>query len=213
MNFDTDYIAGAITTENQDFDGIRERVVNNSNMLEYQLQKLVFMLDIELDAVKRLLMYGATMEKIQSKGKQLPEVPEGYAPEFNIDDQDITKKLTPEMIRILHATLGVATEAGEMLRNVSEHLFQGKEFDSVNMKEEGGDNLWYLALLFNAMETNFSNEAEKNQIKLMGSTGSVVDGEFRLWQTTEDGRFKDGFSEEDALERDTDKERKVLEQS
>lgn len=213
MNLDTDYIAGAVSTENKDFDGVRERVMNNIPMLEYQTTTLVHMLDIELDAVKRLLMYGASLEKIASKGKQLPQVPEGYQPQDISSVEDIAKTLTPETIRLLHAVLGVATEAGEMLRAVSEHIFQGKELDYTNLKEEAGDNMWYLALYLDVMHTNFTRMAEMNQVKLMGSTGQVIDGVFTLHTESDEGRYKDGFSEDDALDRDTDAERELLEQS
>lgn len=94
--------------------------------------------------------------------------------------------------RLEHAIDGIATEAGELLDAMKKAKYYGKELDLTNLKEEGGDILWYLALLFDELGTTFEAEMERNNSKLRA-------------------RFPDKFTQEDALERDLGKEREVLE--
>jgi len=48
---------------------------------------------------------------------------------------------------IVHAAIGLSTEANEILDNIKKHIFYGKPLDRVNLVEESGDLLWYLAIL------------------------------------------------------------------
>ena len=50
--------------------------------------------------------------------------------------------------RLLHASLGLATECGELLENYYGFRTDKKEIDYKNLKEEIGDLAWYLAVLF-----------------------------------------------------------------
>lgn len=94
--------------------------------------------------------------------------------------------------RILHAAIGCVTESGEMLDAVKKQIFYGKDLDVTNVKEEAGDLLWYLAILFDELGTSFEEEMGRviNKLKT---------------------RFPDKFTELDAFDRDLVKERGVLE--
>lgn len=94
--------------------------------------------------------------------------------------------------RLLHAGLGLCTEAGEFLDALKKHLFYGKPLDEVNLKEELGDLLWYMAIAMNALGTDFNLEMDRVIAKLRT-------------------RYPEKFSDEAALVRDLDAERKVLE--
>ena len=94
--------------------------------------------------------------------------------------------------RILHAAIGCVTESGEMLDALKKSIFYGKPLDVVNVKEEAGDLLWYLAILFDEIGTDFETEMTRVINKL---------------QT----RFPEKFTEDNAFNRDLDTERKVLE--
>jgi hypothetical protein len=48
--------------------------------------------------------------------------------------------------RIMHANIGILTEVGEILDSVKKSIFYGKEYDFVNLQEEVGDIMWYLAI-------------------------------------------------------------------
>ena len=94
--------------------------------------------------------------------------------------------------RVLHAAIGLVTESGELIDAVKKTLFYGKELDVTNVKEEAGDILWYLAILFDALGTNFETEQQRVLEKLKA-------------------RFPEKFTEKDAFERDLETERKILE--
>lgn len=95
-------------------------------------------------------------------------------------------------IRLLHASTGVVTEGGEIADALKRHIFYGKPIDRVNLIEEAGDVLWYLAVLLNAVDSTFDEAMDKNIAKLKA-------------------RFGDKFTEAQALQRDLKKERGVLE--
>ncbi len=94
--------------------------------------------------------------------------------------------------RLLHAGIGLATETGEFLDAIKKSVFYGKELDRVNLKEELGDILWYLAIAMDALGTDFETEMEKNIQKLKA-------------------RYGEAFSQDSAEHRDLEKERKILE--
>jgi NTP pyrophosphatase (non-canonical NTP hydrolase) len=51
-----------------------------------------------------------------------------------------------ETIRLMHSIMGLYDEAGELMQALFEHVYMGISLDDVNLKEEFGDTLWYLAL-------------------------------------------------------------------
>lgn len=104
---------------------------------------------------------------------------------------------TVRAIRLMHAVLGLASEAGEIADQIKKHFFYGKPLDTVNLAEEIGDLFWYQALMVNELaETNpeigFDSIEETNIAKLRK-------------------RYGDKFSEQRAVNRNLDIERKILE--
>ena len=95
-------------------------------------------------------------------------------------------------MNLLHAAMGIGTEAGEMLDAFKRKIFYGKELDTVNVKEELGDLMWYMAILMRELDLDFEEVLQLNIDKLKA-------------------RFPDKFTEHDALNRDLDKERSILE--
>jgi hypothetical protein len=59
------------------------------------------------------------------------------------DPNEILKSLTPEKVDLLHAAIGIATEAGEILSAVKAHVIYGRELDLENVVEEAGDSEFY----------------------------------------------------------------------
>ena len=94
--------------------------------------------------------------------------------------------------RLLHASIGMVTEAGEFIDALKKHMFYGKPLDIVNLKEELGDILWYAAIAMDALETDFTTEMQRVIAKLTV-------------------RFPDKFTTASALDRDLASERKELE--
>lgn len=111
----------------------------------------------------------------------------------SIDFASIYKRvMREEVIRILHASMGLSTEAGELLDAMKKHIFYGKKLDMVNLQEELGDIFWYAAQLADAAGFTFEDTMEKNIAKLKA-------------------RYPDRFTEKDAVIRNLDVERKILE--
>ena len=124
-----------------------------------------------LDGQKRKLFYG--------KGDDLTS---GDVEGFSIDNLNGN---------IVHAIYGLCTEAGEISEAFLKAATTGK-FDEVNLKEEAGDLLWYLAMLFRELDTDFDQVATTNINKLKA-------------------RFPDKFNQDKAYNRDLKSEREILE--
>lgn len=95
--------------------------------------------------------------------------------------------------RILHGAIGCATESGELLDSVKKSLFYNRKLDIINLEEEIGDLLWYIALIVDACGFDFASILDKNIQKL------------RV-------RYPEQFTEEKAEHRNLESERKALEQ-
>lgn len=95
-------------------------------------------------------------------------------------------------MNLLHAAMGIGTEAGELLDAFKRKIFYGKELDVVNIKEEVGDIMWYVAILLRELDLDFEDILQLNIDKLKA-------------------RFPEKFTEHHALNRDLDTERSILE--
>lgn len=95
-------------------------------------------------------------------------------------------------MRLLHASMGLCTEAGEFQDPIKKRLFYNKPLDLVNLEEELGDAMWYVALACDALGISLEGLMEKNLAKLRA-------------------RYPKKFEDELANNRDLDKERQVLE--
>ena len=93
--------------------------------------------------------------------------------------------------RLLHAGIGLSTEAGEFLDALKKHIFYGKELDKVNLAEEMGDMFWYMAIVADELGFEFEEVMEKNISKLKA-------------------RYGEKFTEEKAENRDLNTERDIL---
>lgn len=97
-----------------------------------------------------------------------------------------------EVVDLTHATIGICTEAGELLDVMKKHLAYGKDIDRVNVAEEVGDVLWYVAIILRELNMSFEEVMQMNINKLAK-------------------RFPDKFDEHHALNRDLNQERAQLE--
>lgn len=105
---------------------------------------------------------------------------------------EIRSRLGNKEIDLLHAAIGLQTESAEFSDMLKKALFYGKPIDQVNLKEEIGDLLWYAALALRALNTDFETVMERNIEKLKA-------------------RYPQKFTEENAIVRDLNKEREILE--
>lgn len=126
-----------------------------------------------VDAVKRSLFYGST----------LPDsAPDADPRGLSIDAEEAD---------LLHAALGLTTEAIEFLEAVAKSM-RGGGLDEVNLREELGDLEWYMALAHRRLGSTPEEVRERNIAKLRR-------------------RFPAKFEGAQALSRDLDAERRALE--
>ena len=106
-------------------------------------------------------------------------------------DAEAIQKRLGDAYRLLHASMGISTEAGEILDQLKKHIYYGKDLDKTNLFEEAGDLFWYLAILADEIGFDFEAAMAKNIEKLKA-------------------RYGDRFTKDRALKRDLDKEIKAL---
>lgn len=94
--------------------------------------------------------------------------------------------------RLIHAAFGMQTETAEFTDALKKSIFYGRPLDVVNLREEIGDILWYLALACDELGTTFEAEQARVIAKLKA-------------------RYPDEFTSNAALNRDLDTERTILE--
>jgi NTP pyrophosphatase (non-canonical NTP hydrolase) len=97
-----------------------------------------------------------------------------------------------ENIRLLHVAMGLCTEAGEFMDAMKKHIYYGSKLDKINLVEESGDTMWYLAIAADVLQTTFAEIKELNIDKLKA-------------------RFPEKFTQEHSEKRNLKKERKILE--
>lgn len=170
-----DYIEGAQRTKSTQFHG--DKVGFN------YLEELSCELYGECqfwDTIKRALFYG--------------KLPEGQGDQQMIVDGTPLNELftTSQEQDILHGAIGLITEAGELMEGIYNTKVLNQPLDMINVKEELGDIMWYMAIILKATGSSFEEIAAKNLAKLQH-------------------RFPDKFTQDKALNRDLDGERKVLE--
>jgi len=107
-----------------------------------------------------------------------------------IDRELVAKRVD---IDLMHAGFGLATETGEFVDCLKKNFFYGQKLDRVNLIEELGDVMWYMALAARSLDVSLEQIMETNINKL------------KL-------RYKDKFTETEANERDLESERKLLEE-
>jgi len=97
-----------------------------------------------------------------------------------------------ENIRLLHGAMIASKESGELVDQMYRHIYYGAELDHVNLVEELGDIMFGVGLMADQLNVTLEEIMGANSAKLRA-------------------RYPSGFSKEDALNRNLDVERAVLE--
>ena len=92
----------------------------------------------------------------------------------------------------IHMVLGMQTEVAELSDVFKKHLAYNKPIDWINVEEEIGDAFWYIVNFCRINNLSIENILQKNIDKLKN-------------------RFPEKFTEEAAINRNTQEERKILE--
>lgn len=93
----------------------------------------------------------------------------------------------------LHMSIGISTEANEILDAYKKSFAYDKSLDVINVGEEIGDLMWYVANLTRMLDLDFEKILQINLDKLRA-------------------RYPDKFNVEKAANRDLKREREILEQ-
>jgi len=100
----------------------------------------------------------------------------------------------PETARMVHYSLGLAGESGEIVDHVKKCIRDGLKMDRVNLIEEVGDILWYCTNMLTVLGSTIEEAMQANIDKLSQ-------------------RYPEGFTESAGPNREVVTERKVLEKS
>ena len=77
---------------------------------------------------------------------------------------------TEDQQRMIHAALGLSTELGELIDPIKRHVIYGKPLSEdmiINMREELGDALWYVAILCRVFGWSLEGIMRDNVAKLL----------------------------------------------
>jgi len=165
-----EYLQASARTASEQF---HPQLVGNA-LLEQILEQAISAGE-RADAIKKTLFHGKKLavDSLQEN------------PQTNISMDNINPN-------ILHAALGLYTEATELLENILKTVQNKQRFDEINAFEECGDLEWYLAMLYRALERTPTEAKTANIAKLKA-------------------RYPDKFNSNHAIERNIDNERQVLE--
>lgn len=115
--------------------------------------------------------------------------------DFNTYTKEVERTVAPlneDFLDQLHMAIGIATEAGELLDAYKKAFAYGKTLDEVNVSEEVGDLMWYIANLLRMLNIDMSSVLQINVDKLKA-------------------RYPEKFDQVKAQKRDLQKEREILE--
>ena len=82
------------------------------------------------------------------------------------DGRAILESLTPEKCDLLHMTIGINGESGELLDAIKKHVVYEQELDIDNVIEEIGDILFYTQGVINILGLDLEEIIEHNIKKL-----------------------------------------------
>jgi len=143
-----------------------------------------------LDQVKKNVFYGKPFDKNRFLHNMFSANQSLQQLQYNKLDDKQKIDIDP---RLFHGIIGIATEATEMVEALNTAIHGFEEVDWVNVAEENGDIAWYQSILMDDLNMNWDGVLHAVIAKLKS-------------------RYPDKFTNEEAINRDTDKERKVLEE-
>jgi len=178
-----EYVKNCVRTES-DPKNAMERI---SKMTDGELKlfkgKLREVIDVlnDLDSYKKWLFYG----------KPLPARlgTEGRVCAANCESPIV---LNEQDTRVMHGAIGICTEGAELLEALMKVIVYGEKLDTTNVIEEYSDTLWYGSIIADTTGVSMETVMDKNIAKLKA-------------------RYPEKFTEEKAVNRNLETERKILE--
>jgi len=138
---------------------------------------------VEADCIKSRIFYKKTKDSTDEYRKMVSVLPDGG----NVVMSDT-------VVQLIHGLTGIASENAELATAILKGMTDESGFDTVNIKEEIGDIIVYAAVIGNALGFTLEEAMKANIAKRAK-------------------RFPNGFTEFDAVNRNTVEERKILEEN
>ena len=179
-----DYVNEATLTLSSQFHGELVSEANFTKAINGAIEAVT-----QLDKVKKTIFYGRDNNLNPVDGqKDVSDLPARLVEANSAIENGLTIE---EAENYIHGVIGIATEAGELLEALRDAI-NGNAIDRVNIKEEIGDAKWYMAILAKVARFVWGDDERVNIAKLRA-------------------RFPDKFTEYDAVNRNLDNERAILE--
>lgn len=98
---------------------------------------------------------------------------------------------------LIHAGLGVTSDAGEVADVIKSHAVYGKELDVKHLIEELGDTLWYIALAASTVGYSLAEVAQQNIEKLRLRYPDKYSDELAIKRLDKEGGDRNGQGKEE----------------
>lgn len=102
----------------------------------------------------------------------------------------ILPTITAQKLSLLHATIGISGESGELLDSVKKHVMYNKPLDVENVVEELGDLYFYMEALEQSLGLSKENILQHNinKLSVRYSSGSYSDAQAQERADKEEGQ-------------------------
>jgi hypothetical protein len=166
-----EYQSAALRTENQDFEAIKLRL-SKPQLVWLLLNALYRFLSIsaDLDKIKKHLFYGKDLDCGLSGISITEESAETLFKKLLSNDVTAIANLRKhDVLRKLHAVLGVATESGELAEMLLNLVTLDSSYDDLSWIKEWGDVVWYAAegasSVSSDLDTVFAENIKKLKVR------------------------------------------------
>lgn len=93
----------------------------------------------------------------------------------NKDFDKLRERMTDDTsLRLMHACIGIGTEAGEVQDLFKKRIMYGKDIQVSDFIDEIGDLLWYIGVACNTLGISFEEIMDKNYKKLSTRYGKSL---------------------------------------
>lgn len=157
--------------------------------LAFEVIQMIISLGEILDQVKKNAFYNRPLNH-KAINKHLKDTKRRIKELRTLDIENRSNEEVHVDARLFHSVVGITTESVELLRAID--LYLKHPIDQINIKEEFGDVMWYLAIGIDQLDVSWDEVLERVIAKLKS-------------------RYPDKYSDESANNRDLDTERKILE--
>lgn len=179
------YIPMATRTES-----LKPAVIINKDRLERLLYAYIQIGNV-LDTVKKHVFYNKPLD-IKTQNQRVSSAMNALGQLLGDEFDENPSELSIDP-RLFHSIVGIATEGTELVEAVYKSEFNNQAIDDVNVREELFDVLWYLLTAHDKMNVS-------------------VEGTLNMGFDKLRARFPDKFTDDAAINRDVDAERRILEQ-